>query len=181
MCWRIHFYIPFPPQIRSCVSYWPYLGVLHQCLQAEGLHLLRGNRGETLSVGQPITTKTPQAPLQHERVSVKVGGFKHLNLKLLGHTWDCCCPAVCVPGSQLPKDLSLLPSVLPETECSLWGLVRWSTEHICPPQSEAETPAAPSIHPLLTNPVKLITYLSYLYLPASPKARVGLVGSQWDQ
>lgn len=69
--------------------------------------------------------------------------------------------------------LSQLPVVLPRTGCSLWGPVRWSTEHICPPQTEAETPADSSVHPLLTNPVIKWTHINIFqqYTITNPTSR----------
>lgn len=53
-----------------------YLRVLYQCLQTEGLHLLRRNRGKALGIRQPIATKTPQTTLNNE-AHVLMTGYRN--------------------------------------------------------------------------------------------------------
>ena len=117
---------------------------------------LRGRRWGSGRRGARCLQNTKDHPATRESTGV-CDRFEHIQAH--------CCPDssrksqvhVCIHQSGLP-------AALPWTECSLWGPVKWSTGHICPPQIEAETPAAASVHPLLTNPVKMSAQMCELKL-----------------
>lgn len=131
-----------------------YLWVLHQSLQTEGFHFFCRNRRQALSIRQPISTKAPQTALQHQPGRILATRFE-MSYSLA---------TVCDLGADLCTRLPPLPFVQPWTACSPWAPARWSTERICRPQREEETPAADVIHPLRTNPEMIQNRLRF---PAS--------------